>query len=229
MLCNTVALLLFSSCQIHFALLVFFTSASSLRTFDVPGFRLHLHCLLGRGGRRDSMLSNLCTGAIRCSKLWQQPDREYLALQKSFPNSCVGFRIASFLVQAVTVECPICFCTLWNCSCDICWLLSVFSWTTGIHLFVSESNLRHLDSFVPSPLDCGICLCVVTRSSTSLLMSFGWRNSAVFCVVYACSCGASFITATVSFKIDSGASTSTIWSSIHSGVSFVCVQPSLLV
>ena len=68
-------------------------------------------------------------------------------------------------------------------------------------------------------LDCGTCLCTFTRSSTTLLMNCGWRNSAVFCVICACSCGASFITETVSIKIGSGTSTSTICSSIHSGVS----------
>ena len=40
---------------------------------------------------------------------------------------------------------------------------------------------------------------------------------------------ARFITAAVSSKIDSGTRTSTICSPIHSGVSFVCKQPSWLV
>ena len=41
--------------RIDFALVVFFT-LQALRTFDVLGFRLHLHCLLDRGG---SSLPNL--------------------------------------------------------------------------------------------------------------------------------------------------------------------------
>ena len=56
----------------------------------------------------------------------------------------------------------------------------------------------------------------------------------VFYVVWVCSCGASFITATVSFKIDSGTRTPTICSTIRSEtcswhMSFVCELPSLLV
>ena len=62
-------------------------------------------------------------------------------------------------------------------------------------------------------LDCGICLCVVTRSSTTLLMNCGWGTSTVFCVVCACSCGTRCITATVSSKATVGTRTSTICSS----------------
>ena len=76
-------------------------------------------------------------------------------------------------------------------------------------------------------LNCGTCPCIVTRSSTTLLMNCGWRNS----TVCACSCGASFISATVFSKIGSGTCTSMICSTIRSGtcswhVSFVCEQPS---
>ena len=47
----------------------------------------------------------------------------------------------------------ICFCfTLWNCTCGICYLLSVLCCTTGIHHFVAEPNLRHLDCPYSSPL-----------------------------------------------------------------------------
>ena len=105
--------------------------------------------------------------------------------------------------------------------------------------------------------DCGTCPCVVTRSSTILLVNCGWATQLSSASagpsgpVCACSCGASFITATVSSKIDSGTSTSMICSSIHpkigSGTStsmicstirsgtcswhviFVCEQPSSLV
>ena len=46
-----------------------------------------------------------------------------------------------------------CLCfTLWNCPCGICSLLSVLCWTTGIHLFVTEWNLRLLDCFFSSSL-----------------------------------------------------------------------------
>mmetsp|Transcript_40114 Transcript_40114/g.106415 ORF Transcript_40114/g.106415 Transcript_40114/m.106415 type:complete len:298 (-) Transcript_40114:3-896(-) len=45
-----------SLCQIDFALLVSFT-LQDLRTFAALGLRLHLHCLLDRGGRDD--ISNL--------------------------------------------------------------------------------------------------------------------------------------------------------------------------
>ena len=79
--------------------------------------------------------------------------------------------------------------------------------------------MRYLDCFISSPLGCETCLCTLSRSSTTLLVDCGLRNSAVFCVFCACSCGTSFITETVSFKIGSGTRTSTICSSIHSGVS----------
>ena len=39
--------------RIDFALLVSLTLQQALRTFDVLGFRLHLHCLLDRTGRDD--------------------------------------------------------------------------------------------------------------------------------------------------------------------------------
>ena len=107
---------------------------------------------------------------------------------------------------------------------------SVLCWTTGILYFVAALNSEFLlTASSHLLLDCGTCLCTFTRSSPTLLMNCSWINSAVFCFICACSCGASFITATISSKIDSGTRTSTICSSIHSGARFVCVLPSSLV
>ena len=107
---------------------------------------------------------------------------------------------------------------------------SVLSWTIGILHFVAELNSENiLTASSHLHLDCGTCLCTFTRLSPTLLMNCGWRNSAVFCFTCACSCGAGFITETVSSKIGSGTRTWAICSSIHSGASFVCVLPSSLV
>ena len=77
-------------------------------------------------------------------------------------------------------------------------------------IFGSDSNLTLLDCSSHLHLDYAICLCVVTRSSPTLLMNCGWVHqlssastgpSGPVCV---CSCGASFIIATVSSEIGSG-------------------------
>ena len=114
----------------------------------------------------------------------------------------------------------ICFCfTIWNCTCGICSLLSVLCCTTGINHFVAEPFLRHIDCFFSSPLR----LWDLSASSTTLLMNCGCAtqlspaSAGPSGPVCACSCGASFITATVSSKIDSGKSTSMICSTIRSG------------
>ena len=57
---NTIAILLLSSSLTDFALLVSFT-LQDLLMFAVFCVRLHLHCLLGRGGRDD--LSDLVLNA----------------------------------------------------------------------------------------------------------------------------------------------------------------------
>ena len=57
-----------------------------------------------------------------------------------FSSFMLLFRIASCLVQAVIVE---------SRSSEIS---AVLCWTTGVHHFGSESNLRPLDCFVSSPL-----------------------------------------------------------------------------
>ena len=116
-----------------------------------------------------------------------------------------------------------CFCfTLWNCSCGICSPLSVLCWTTGIHHFVSESTLRYIHCIVSSSLALWDLSLRRHAIVNNLVDELRLGNS----TVCACSCGARFITAAVSSKIDSGTRTSTICSSIHSGVSFVCGQPS---
>ena len=80
----------------------------ALLTFAVLGFRLHLHCLLDRGGKDD--LCDLVLMAFDAPGSGCSVDssdnsliEEYLAHRRSFPASCAQSWIASFLVQAVTV------------------------------------------------------------------------------------------------------------------------------
>ena len=151
-------------------------------------------------------------------------------------------------MQAVTVESRSSF-ELWTgfyfcftlCTCGICSLLSVLCCTTGIDHFGSEPDLRHRDCFFSSPLglrDLSLHhhanvnnLVAELQLGATQLSSAPAKRSRPVC---ACSCGASFNTETVSSKIDSGISTSTICSTIRSGtcswhVSFVFEQSSSLV
>ena len=107
-------------------------------------------------------------------------------------------------------------------------MASVLCCTTGVHLFVSESIVRHLDCFVSSPL--GLWDLSLRRHAIVNNLVDELRLVKFSCFLRRlCAFMSSFITATVTSKIVSGTRTSTICSSIHCGVSFVCVQPSLLV
>ena len=136
------------------------------------------------------------------------------------------------IVSCASCDCGISifFWTLWNCSCGIRSLLSVLCWTTGIHLFVSESNLRHLDCFVSSPL--GLWELSLRRHAIdhNLLDELRlWKFSCFLRRLCVFVWGQLHHCDGLSSKIGSVSSTPTLCSSIHSGVSFVCGQPSSLV
>ena len=141
------------------------------------GFRLHLPAFIEAG----HPLPNLVLDAPCSCCSVDNPDNSLIESILLFKGL---FPASSLPVRAVESRSS---SELWNCSCGICSLLSVLCWTTGIHHFVSESNLRLLDCFVLSHLNCGLCLRVVTRSSTILLVNCGWRtrlSSASFVCVH---------------------------------------------
>ena len=98
-------------------------------------------------------------------------------------------------------------------------MASDLCWTTGIHHFVSESNLRLLDCFVSS---LGLRDLSLRRHAIVNNLVDEMRLGKLDCLLRRL-CGARFITATVPSKIDSGTRTSTICSSIHFDESFVVV------
>ena len=73
-------------------------------------------------------------------------------------------------------------------------------------LFLNSNSETILTASCHLHLDCGICVCVFTRSSPTLLMNFGCVKFSCFLTSFGCvHVGASFIAATVSSKIGSGA------------------------
>ena len=96
----------------------------------------------------------------------------------------------------------------------------------GIHHNDSDSNLRLLDCFVSSPLGLGFVSASLRDRHPTLLMTAAWQINCLLHQpgrrdLFVCAHVGPFIIATVSSKIGSGICTSTICSSIHSGVSFV--------
>ena len=107
-------------------------------------------------GVRFLPASPLPSWPLAASSIVLTTDWEYLVLRTSFPASCFCF--GSHLV----------LCKLWLWNLDLrnsldwdfalTWrsgtasAASVLCWTTGVHHFGSESNLRPLDCFVSSPL-----------------------------------------------------------------------------
>ena len=97
-------------------------------------------------------------------------------------------RIASFPVQAVTVEyrssselsgLDLLFASRsGTATCGICFLLSVLCCTTGIHHFVAELNLRHLDCFFSSSLGLGLVSAPSREEATRLSSSACWNSDA---------------------------------------------------
>ena len=113
---------------------------------------------------------------------------------------------------------------------------SVLFCVTDIHQIVSESNMRHLDCFFSSPLGLWNLFLHRHANVNNLVdelrlgqLKLASASAGPSGPVFACSCGASFITETVSSKLVSGTGTSMICSTIRPGVSFVCEQPSSLV
>ena len=54
-------------------------------------------------------------------------------------------------------------------------LWNLFCCATGIHHFVAELKLGHLDCLI-AHLDCGTCFCIITEWSTTLSMNCGWAS-----------------------------------------------------
>ena len=148
MLLNTVAVSLPSSCQTDVALLVSF-SLQDLLMFASLGIRLHLHCLLGRGGRDD--LSNVVMDAPGSGCSVDNPDNSLIESISLF-EGLFQRRVRNH-GSCASCNCGISifFRTLWDCFCGTCSPLFVLCCTTDIIHSVAELNsemcrLSHLIS-----------------------------------------------------------------------------------